>query len=155
MPYPAWDLIVAKSHRFDYWTVNAVFGVCQWAANSGSNYVKSTASVEIHGRTPLSYAVERGNEEVVKLLLGHPGVEADSKDIYGRTPLSYAAEEGNEEVVKLLLGRPGVEADSKDVYGGSPLSYAAGCLRSSHSTSYPQATSTADTTVGPPTPQYL
>ena len=31
---------------FDYWTVNADIGVCQWAANSGSNYVKSTASVE-------------------------------------------------------------------------------------------------------------
>jgi hypothetical protein len=31
---------------FDYWIVNADIEVCQWVANSGSNYVKSTASAE-------------------------------------------------------------------------------------------------------------
>ncbi|RYP11922.1 hypothetical protein DL767_011214 [Monosporascus sp. MG133] len=77
-----------------------------------------------YGRTPLSWAAEKGYKAVVKLLLAAEGVEADSKDDYGRTPLSWAAENGHEAVVKLLLAE-GVEADSKDKYGRTPLSWAA------------------------------
>ncbi|KAH0537544.1 hypothetical protein FGG08_005679 [Glutinoglossum americanum] len=77
-------------------------------------------------RTPLSWAAERGHEEVVKLLLSRGDVAADSKDEDGRTPLSWAAEGGHQEVVKLLLARDDVAADSKDKYPGrTPLSWAA------------------------------
>jgi len=72
------------------------------------------------GRTPLSYAAERGHEAVVKLLV-EAQAEVDTKDNSGRTPLSYAAERGHGAVVKLLLGSDKVEADLKD-NGRTPVS---------------------------------
>ena len=53
------------------------------------------------GRTPLSWAAEKGHEAVVELLLGK-GAELEAKDEGGRTPLSRAAVKGHEAVVKLL-----------------------------------------------------
>jgi ankyrin repeat protein len=44
-----------------------------------------------YGRTPLSWAAERGHKAVVRLLVERNDVEADSKDNDGRTPLSWAA----------------------------------------------------------------
>ncbi|KAL3475083.1 ankyrin repeat protein [Aspergillus californicus] len=52
-----------------------------------------------YGRTPLSWAAERGHEGVVKLLLETKNVDIESKDSNGRTPLSWAAEKGHEGVV--------------------------------------------------------
>ncbi|EGN90957.1 hypothetical protein SERLA73DRAFT_81789, partial [Serpula lacrymans var. lacrymans S7.3] len=46
--------------------------------------------------TPLSYAVQYGREETVKLFLGRDDVEADSKDDKGWTPLSFAAWHGQD-----------------------------------------------------------
>ena len=59
-------------------------------------------SKDSDGRTPLSWAAEKGHEAVVKLLL-EKGAELETKDKYGRTPLSWAAQNGREDVVKLLL----------------------------------------------------
>ncbi|GLI73288.1 hypothetical protein PoHVEF18_001503 [Penicillium ochrochloron] len=78
-----------------------------------------------YGRTPLSWAAERGRAAVVKLLL-EKGADVEAKDSeYDRTPLSWAAERGHEAVVELLLENSAdVEAeDSK--YGRTPLSWAA------------------------------
>jgi ankyrin repeat protein len=66
------------------------------------------------GRTPLSWAAERGHEAVVRLLVERDDVEADSKDQFGRTPLLWAVENGHEAVVRLLAERDDVETDSKD-----------------------------------------
>ncbi|KFZ00714.1 hypothetical protein V500_00962, partial [Pseudogymnoascus sp. VKM F-4518 (FW-2643)] len=66
------------------------------------------------GRTALSWAAEKGDEAVVKLLVERDDVVADSKDKDGRTALSWAAESGHEAVVKLLVERDDVVADSKD-----------------------------------------
>ena len=51
------------------------------------------------GRTPLSFAAQRGYEAVVRLLVERGDVDIDAKDDGGRTPLSFAAEKGHEAVV--------------------------------------------------------
>ncbi|KAI9774751.1 MAG: hypothetical protein M1839_001618, partial [Geoglossum umbratile] len=79
-----------------------------------------------YGRTPLSWAAEKGHETVVKLLLATEKVDLDSKDfLYERTPLSWVVEKGHEAVVKLLLATEKVDVDSKDFKGQTPLSWAA------------------------------
>ncbi|KAI3584162.1 hypothetical protein IWW34DRAFT_800204 [Fusarium oxysporum f. sp. albedinis] len=53
------------------------------------------------GRTPLSWAAERGHEAMVSLLL-EKGAAIDSEDRFGRTPLEFAAERRHEAMVRLL-----------------------------------------------------
>ncbi|KAK2812771.1 hypothetical protein FQN50_001100 [Emmonsiellopsis sp. PD_5] len=54
------------------------------------------------GRTPLSYAAEKGNNEILQLLLAH-GVDPDSSSDSGLTALAYAIEEKRPEIVGTLL----------------------------------------------------
>lgn len=77
-----------------------------------------------HGDTPLSLAVEVGNERVVKLLLAADGINPNSQDSDGRTALSCAAGEGHETIIKLLLAADGIEPDCPDFHGWTPLFYA-------------------------------
>ena len=70
-------------------------------------------SVDRYGRTPLSYAVWKGNATVVKLLL-KAGAKVDLTDEIGGTPLSYAVSSRHEAIVKLLLkGRTQVDSEDK------------------------------------------
>jgi ankyrin repeat protein len=52
-----------------------------------------------YGRTPLSWAAEKGYVDIVKDLLSTDGINPDSKSrgiwTKGRTPLSYTAEGGH------------------------------------------------------------
>ncbi|KAN0080826.1 hypothetical protein V8E54_004030 [Elaphomyces granulatus] len=73
------------------------------------------------GRTPLSYAAERGNARVVKLLLDY-NVDLNSECEDGSTPFSRAIEGGSVAVVQILLAK-GVKIDSR--YELTPLSRAA------------------------------
>jgi hypothetical protein len=58
-----------------------------------------------YDRTALSFATDRGNAEIVKLLLER-GADAGAKDsFYHMTPLGSASYKGHVEVVKLLLAR--------------------------------------------------
>ncbi|PQE22577.1 hypothetical protein CJF31_00001496 [Rutstroemia sp. NJR-2017a BVV2] len=78
-----------------------------------------------NGRTPLSWAAEEGNTEVVTLLLSKTDeVDPDSRDNRGRTPLSFAAEQGCEEVLSSLIGNQRVDPNGIDKYGRTPLSWA-------------------------------
>ena len=77
------------------------------------------------GETPLFYAVQRGHEKIIELLLNRTDVNVNSQDKDGDTPLSLAARRGHEAVVKLLLDRIDVIADSQNQEGDTPLSLAA------------------------------
>ena len=68
-------------------------------------------SADSDGRTPLSHAVERGFESVVKLLLERADVNPNLSDSEGRTPLLYAASKEwlDGGIKKLLLERGDLE----------------------------------------------
>jgi ankyrin repeat protein len=57
-----------------------------------------------YGRTPLSWAAERGHGKVIKPLTQTGKADVSCKGTeYGRTPLSWAAaERGSEKIVRLL-----------------------------------------------------
>ena len=58
-----------------------------------------------YDRTPLSFACDRGNTEIVKLLLD-AGASVNAKDsFYGATPLTWASSKGYVEIVGMLLER--------------------------------------------------
>jgi ankyrin repeat protein len=60
------------------------------------------------GRTPLSYAAETGQKEVVELLLAKgadPDLEYRDGECKVWTPLLFAASNGHKEVVELLLAK--------------------------------------------------
>ncbi|KAF4627149.1 hypothetical protein G7Y89_g11008 [Cudoniella acicularis] len=68
------------------------------------------------GRTPLSWAADKGNQSIVQMLIerGASLVARDSE--YGNTPLHYVARSRNEKIVELLL-QHGANID--DHHGGS------------------------------------
>ena len=83
-------------------------------------------SRDYYGRTPLSWAAESGQCEVVKMLLANSRVDPDSKDSdYRQTALSWAAASGHEAIVKLLLANGRVDSNSRDYFHQTPLLLAA------------------------------
>jgi ankyrin repeat protein len=77
----------------------------------------------INGRVLLRWAIDQGNEPVVKILLSN-GAKIEMKDGIGRTPLSCAAISNNEAAIKILLTN-GAEIETKDNIGQTPLILAA------------------------------
>ena len=80
-------------------------------------------SQDVHARTSLSWAAERGYTSIVKLLLSRDGVLADFRDVLDRTPLSFGAGEGHETIVTMLVNQ-GAVVDAQDYRGRLPLHYA-------------------------------
>jgi len=70
-----------------------------------------------------SSAIQSGNNEVVKLIIGL-GVDVNIKDEYGLTPLHYAVEAGHKEIVVMLLEH-NASVDIQDNAGRTPMHYAA------------------------------
>lgn len=55
-------------------------------------------------KTPLMYACENGNLEIVKILLLYgASVSINERDRYGKTAFMYAKEKGYQNIMKLLI----------------------------------------------------
>ncbi|KAF2965989.1 hypothetical protein GQX73_g7572 [Xylaria multiplex] len=81
---------------------------------------------DTYGRTPLSYAAERGHDAVVTLLLANYNVNPDSRDfVRGWTPIWYAVVGTQVAVVERLLREKAVDPDSVSIHNRTPLSWAA------------------------------
>jgi ankyrin repeat protein len=91
-----------------------------------TNFNAHVNSKDNSGWTPLSLAVCKWDEAVVKLLIKKDAVDRNTKDpSFGRTPLLWAVENRNEDVVKLLLASSDVSVNLEDNYGWTPLLLAA------------------------------
>ncbi|KAH7228922.1 ankyrin repeat-containing domain protein [Fusarium oxysporum] len=70
---------------------------------------------DVNGRTPLSWAAEKGHEGFVTLLLAAEGIDANSKDGSGQTPLFYALRSGYAAIDRSLCVKgPSIVAKDKD-----------------------------------------
>ncbi|OBT63581.1 hypothetical protein VE03_07021 [Pseudogymnoascus sp. 23342-1-I1] len=77
------------------------------------------------GRTPMSYAAEAKQDNVVRYLLSlFKGSEFEVNDSQNKTPLTWATVGGSVEIVSLLLNR-GAKKDILDRNGRSLVSHAA------------------------------
>uniref|UniRef100_A0ACD5XGV2 Uncharacterized protein n=1 Tax=Avena sativa TaxID=4498 RepID=A0ACD5XGV2_AVESA len=79
-------------------------------------------SVSKTGRTPMLYAAQEGNVQIIRYLLDHGGDPA-MPDERGSTPLHDVAMQGHSEAVRLLLSK-GAPVDPVD-HRGAPLHLAA------------------------------
>lgn len=89
--------------------------------NSGSN----VNYLDADGRTPISWAAEAGEDEVVRHLLGRDDIKPDCEDKLGRTPLLLAAMKGHEVVTRLLLEEGHADPGKSAPNGYTPLHWAA------------------------------
>jgi len=95
----------------------SLFDIKKWDLNAS----------DLDGRTALAWAVWKGHDRDVKVLLEQVGLHPDIADNRGQTPLSWASEHGHcDEIFKMLLEQKNVNPDTADHTGQTPLSYAAG-----------------------------
>ena len=71
--------------------------------------------------TPLMFACQMGNHEIVRKLLQMPGIDILYKDEDGWTALHVAAHWGSSKCLEELAKIPGVNWNCKDVDGQTPL----------------------------------
>lgn len=76
------------------------------------------------GNTQLHYAVEYGNYEETKFLLGK-GFDVNARNFEGRTPLHFMIQNCTRLDLAVLLLEYGADIDVEDVYGNTALSLAA------------------------------
>ncbi|XP_067655210.1 myotrophin-like [Haliotis asinina] len=80
---------------------------------------KCLSTQQISGRSPIHFAADYGQNEVVELLVDN-GAGIDVQDIYGITPLLSAIFEGHKDTVALLL-KKGAKKNGKAPDGKSYL----------------------------------
>lgn len=77
-----------------------------------------------HNRTPLIWAILRGHESIMKLLLAR-NVCLETRDgIFQRSPLGWAAIAGAYKSTELLTSLPGLSLNSRDKDGRTALDHA-------------------------------
>ncbi|MBS0272287.1 MAG: ankyrin repeat domain-containing protein [Proteobacteria bacterium] len=79
-------------------------------------------ALDREGNSPLAYAVNEWNEDLIHSLLDH-GADPNLCDKSGIYPIHTAAEDGRLDLV-LLLNESGADLDCKDVNGQTPEDYA-------------------------------
>lgn len=62
--------------------------------------------------SPLLFAILKGNESIMKLLLTTPSININIANSYRYSPLSLAISKDNKSIIKLLLTIPSI-----DIYG--------------------------------------
>ncbi len=77
------------------------------------------------GITPLTIAAEKGNMEIIKMLVEDGKAVVNDPSSYGVTPLIAAAAAGNDKVVEYLVAQ-GADVTAKDDLGKTALIYAIG-----------------------------
>ena len=109
-----------------------------WAARQGRKAVVSLLlsqnyiNVNHHGlvgnkhyqipfETPLAIAAQRGNAQVMKLLIQREDMDVNLPDRFGSSPLQRAVQQAEIEAVELLLTREDIDVNSKDKSGMTPL----------------------------------
>lgn len=80
--------------------------------------------MDIHSRTPLSWAASEGHIEVVRQLLAKDGVDFNSKDNRGLTPFAWAVEMDHIQIVKILLEKTEIDINVKNKNGWTPFAMA-------------------------------
>ncbi|KAG4291440.1 hypothetical protein FPRO06_03326 [Fusarium proliferatum] len=82
---------------------------------------KTITTPNKNGKTPLYSAAAGNHVEVVKILLGIPGISVNQQTTYGFTPLFIASRNGYHDVVELLLAADSIDKDSENWLGLTPL----------------------------------
>jgi len=75
--------------------------------------------------TPLHVACALGHADVVRVLLGHPGVDVNQKSSGGSTPFLFAAANGNVEAVVAMLEDQRAEINQSNLPGATGIWHAA------------------------------
>ena len=75
------------------------------------------------GHTALHWAAKHGRPEVIKMLIGKPGVMVNQKTNGGYTPLHLAAIHGHEEVIELLIQTYKADPNIRDYSGKKAKQY--------------------------------
>ncbi|KAK1830600.1 ankyrin repeat-containing domain protein [Podospora conica] len=90
------------------------------------NHQDATAEPESRSASALLWPASwRGDEAMISLLLGRPGIDVNCKNPNGRTALSLAAQKGHHPIVRALLARPEVDINTQDKSEDTPLVWAA------------------------------
>ena len=75
-------------------------------------------------KTCLMWAIIRGNEEMVDVLLEQPSIEVNAKDNDENTALHWACAPGNVAILNQLLAFPGILVNERDCRDWPPITRA-------------------------------
>jgi len=109
--YPIFDTLTAINQENS-------FSILKLLIEAGADINK----VDSFGNTALHYAVERGNQKLIELLLLF-GCDVNKTQRYDKNrPLHFACFQKNEKIVKILI-EAGADSDLLNLYNRTAISY--------------------------------